>query len=40
MLISMKRNAVIKAYENYTKENEDFNQEELEKNMIMHTQFI
>lgn len=31
MLISMKRNAVIKAYENYTKENEDFNQEELEK---------
>ena len=31
MLISMKRNAVIKAYENYTKENENFNQEELEK---------
>ena len=31
MLISMKRNAVIKAYENYTKENEDYNQEELEK---------
>ena len=31
MLISIKRNAVIKAYENYTKENEDFNQEELEK---------
>ena len=26
MLISMKRNAVIKAYENYTKENEDFNE--------------
>ena len=31
MLISIKRNAVIKAYENYTKETEDFNQEELEK---------
>lgn len=31
MLISIKRNAVIKAYENYSKENEDFNQEELEK---------
>ena len=31
MLISIKRNSVIKAYENYTKENENFNQEELEK---------
>ena len=31
MLISIKRNAVIKAYENYKKETEDFNQEELEK---------
>ena len=31
MLISIKRNSVIKAYENYTKENENYNEEELEK---------
>ena len=39
MLISMKRNAVIKAYENYTKENEDFNQEELEE-LAMNSEVI
>lgn len=31
MLISIKRNNVIKAFENYVKETEDYNQEELEK---------
>jgi hypothetical protein len=31
MLISIKRNSVIKAYENYTKDNENYNTEELEK---------
>lgn len=31
MLISIKRNSVIKAFENYTRETEDYNQEELEK---------
>lgn len=31
MLISMKRNSVIKAYENFKKETENYNQEELEK---------
>lgn len=31
MLISMKRNNVIKTFENYTQDNENYNQEELEK---------
>ena len=31
MFISMKRNNLIKAYENYTKDNENYNKEELEK---------
>lgn len=31
MLISIKRNTLLKAYENYQKETEDYNQEELEK---------
>lgn len=31
MLITMKRNSLIKAYENYTKDTEDYNKEELEK---------
>ena len=31
MLISIKRNSLIKAYENYTKDTEDYNKEELEK---------
>lgn len=31
MLISMKRNSLIKAYENYVKDTEDYNKEELEK---------
>ena len=31
MLITMKRNSVIKAYENYMKDTEDYNKEELEK---------
>ena len=31
MLISIKRNSLIKAFENYTKNNEGYNKEELEK---------
>ena len=31
MLITMKRNSLLKAYENYTKDNENYNKEDLEK---------
>lgn len=31
MLITMKRNSLLKAYENYTKDNENYNKEEVEK---------
>ena len=31
MLITMKRNSLIKAYENYMKDTEDYNKDELEK---------
>ena len=31
MLITIKRNSLIKAYENYVKDTEDYNKEELEK---------
>lgn len=40
LFINIKRNALIKAYENYTKENENYNKEEIEKNTIQHTQHI
>ena len=35
MLISIKRNNVIKAFENYQLQNENYDKEEVEKNMIM-----
>ena len=40
MLISIKRNSLIKAYENYQNENGNYNNEELSKNMIQHMKHI
>lgn len=36
MLISIKRNNLLKAFEIYNAENENYNKDELEKNMIQH----
>lgn len=41
MLISMKRNNLLKAFENYTKEDKsNYDEEELEKNMKQHILLI
>ena len=39
MLISIKRNSIIKAFENFTKD-ENYDDEELEKNIIQHMRHI
>ena len=39
MLISIKRNSLIKAFENFTKD-DNYNDEELEKNIIQHMRHI